>query len=251
MSPKTAPGSQRKTRLLVAIMGPTASGKTGLAIKLAKQFDGEIICADSRTIYKGMDIGTAKPTSIEMQGVPHHMLDLVEPGQRYSIYKFQQETKRLIEEIRQRGKAPFLVGGSGLYLYTILFDYDFSDDEPKRRDKLIPDCVAVGIEVKKEVLRQRISERFQKMLDAGFEQEVRTLVAKYGPDCLQIKRNSYGEMQKYLRGEITRDELLERAEIIDWQLAKKQRTWFRQKRDEITWLPIEDAEQYLVDALQK
>jgi len=234
---------------LVAIIGPTASGKTGLAIRLAKKFGGEVICADSRTIYKGMDIGTAKPTLAEQSGVPHHMLDLIEPGERYTIYQFKQEVWRLIDDIRARGKWPFLVGGSGLYLYTILFDYDF--EEEKRRTTLIPNCLAVGIEVKKEVLRQRISERFQKMLEAGFEEEVKSLVSKYGADCPQLKRNAYGEIQKYLRGELTYDELLERAEIIDWQLAKKQRTWFRQLHDQINWLALDQAEKYLTDALKK
>ena len=234
---------------IVAIMGPTASGKTELAIRMAKQLGGEVICADSRTIYKGMDIGTAKPTRAEMRGVPHHMLDLVEPGEHYSIYKFKREVYELIDDIRGRGKIPFLVGGSGLYLYTVLFDYDF--DEPGCRDELIPNCVAVGIEVEKEVLRQRISERFTKMLEAGFEKEVKTLVAKYGSDCPQLKRNSYGEMQRYLQGEITKGELLERAEIIDWQLAKKQRTWFRQKRDQVRWLSLEEAERHLAGAFQE
>lgn len=230
-------------------MGPTASGKTALAIKLARKFNGEIICTDSRTIYKGMDIGTAKPTKNEQGVVPHHMLDLIEPGQKYSIYRFKQETWRLINDIRGRGKQPFLVGGSGLYLYTILFDYDF--DKTERRKTLIPNCIAVGIEVEKDILRERISTRFRKMLDAGFEQEVKDLIKKYGSDCPQLKRNAYGEMQKYLREEITKDELLERAEIIDWQLAKKQRTWFRQKRDQITWLPLEKAERHLTSILQK
>jgi tRNA dimethylallyltransferase len=230
-------------------MGPTASGKTDLAIRLAKKYGGEVISADSRAIYKGMDIGTAKPTAEEMQGVPHYMLNLIEPGEKYTIYQFKQEVWRLVEEIRARGRIPFLVGGSGLYLYTVLFDYDF--DEKDRRDDLIPNCIAVGIDVEKEELRQRISGRFQKMLDAGFEKEVKKLVKKYGADTLQLKRNLYGEMQKYLRQEITKEQLLERAEIIDWQLAKKQRTWFRQKHDKINWLPLAEADEYLVRELQK
>jgi tRNA dimethylallyltransferase len=230
-------------------MGPTASGKTALAVKLARIFDGEIICADSRTIYKGMDIGTAKPTPEEREQVPHHMLDLIQPGEKYTIYQFKNEVLRLVDEIRGRGKVPFLVGGSGLYLYTILFDYDF--DQGTRRDELVPNCIATGIAVDEDVLRERISGRFQKMLDAGFESEVKNLVKKYGADTLQLKRNSYGEMQKYLRGELTRDELITRAEIVDWQLAKKQRTWFRQKRDKSTWLSLEKAEQYLLSALKQ
>ncbi|MDR1300321.1 MAG: tRNA (adenosine(37)-N6)-dimethylallyltransferase MiaA [Candidatus Nomurabacteria bacterium] len=235
---------KRADRPLVAIMGPTASGKTALALKLAREFDGEIICADSRTIYKGMDIGTAKPTKEEQRLVPHHMLDLVELGEKYTVYQFKKAALRLIDEIRGRGRVPFLVGGSGLYLYAVLFNYDF--DEENRRDDLIPNCIAVGLEVEKEVLQERIASRFQQMLDAGLEAEVKKLVKKYDADTPQLKRNSYGEMQKYLRGEISRAELLERAKIVDWQLAKKQRTWFRHHgHDQIKWLPLEEAENYL------
>jgi tRNA dimethylallyltransferase len=241
--------NKKHAKPLIAIIGPTASGKTALALRLAERFNGEIICADSRTIYKGMDIGTAKPTVEERKIVPHHMLDLIEPGQRYTIYRFKQTVLRLIDDIRARGRVPFLVGGSGLYLYTVLFDYDFEEED--RRDDLIPNCIAVGIEVEKDVLRERIKSRFDKMLKAGFEDEIKKLIHKYGSDTLQLKRNLYGEMQKYLKGELTRDELLKRAEIADWQLAKKQRTWFSQKHEKIAWLPLETAEQYLADALKQ
>lgn len=234
---------------LVAIMGPTSSGKTALAIDMALKFNGEIICADSRTIYKGMDIGTAKPTKKEQGQVKHHLLDLIEPGEKYTIYQFKNEVSKLVDEIRSRGKVPFLVGGSGLYLYTVLFDYDFQNKT--RNKELIDNCIAVGIEVDKEVLRKRINERFQKMLEAGFIDEVEGLVEKYGADTLQLKRNLYGEAQRYINGEISRQELIERAEIIDWQLAKKQKTWFTQKREKVTWLPLEQAKKYISGLLSE
>lgn len=110
---------------LVVIVGPTASGKTSLAVTLAKRFGGEIICADSRTIYKGMDIGTAKPTKEERAAVPHWGLDLVEPGEYFSAYDFKKYADKKIHEIRSRGKVPFLVGGTGLYVDAVLFDYQF------------------------------------------------------------------------------------------------------------------------------
>lgn len=108
---------------LIVITGPTASGKTGLAIELARQFNGEIICADSRTIYKGMDIGTAKPTPEEQAIVPHFGLDLVEPGEYFSVSDFKVYADQKISEIRDRGHVPFLVGGTGLYIDAVLFDY--------------------------------------------------------------------------------------------------------------------------------
>jgi len=121
---------------LVVIVGPTASGKTSLAIELAKKYDGEIICADSRTIYKGMDIGTAKPTAAERATVPHWGLDLVEPGEPFSAAAFKDYALRKIEEIRERRRIPFLVGGSGLYVDAVVFDYQFSSssDLVRRRE---------------------------------------------------------------------------------------------------------------------
>ncbi len=122
---------------LVVIVGPTASGKTALAINLAKHFDGEIICADSRTVYRGMDIGTAKPTEKERSGVPHWGLDIVEPGQRFTAADFQRYAKEKIDDIRKRKKIPFLVGGTGLYVDAVLFDYRFATDrDSSLRQKL-------------------------------------------------------------------------------------------------------------------
>jgi len=122
---------------LVVIVGPTASGKTGLAIDVARQFGGEIICADSRTIYKGMNIGTAKPTADERQAVPHWGLDLVEPGEQFSAADFKRYATEKIREIRSRGKVPLLVGGSGLYIDAVLFDYEFgAPSDARERAKL-------------------------------------------------------------------------------------------------------------------
>ena len=122
---------------LIAIVGPTASGKTSLAVRLAKQYGGEIICADSRTIYKGMDIGTAKPSPHEQALVPHWGLDLVEPGQRFTVVDFRQ-----IAAIRQRGHIPFLVGGTGLYVDAVLYKFQF----PMVNKKLMQQLQGYSIE---------------------------------------------------------------------------------------------------------
>jgi tRNA dimethylallyltransferase len=122
---------------LIVIVGPTASGKTSLAVQLAKKYDGEIICADSRTIYKGMDIGTAKPTLAERAVVLHWGLDLVEPGELFSAADFKRYADQKIEEIRNRGHVPFLVGGSGLYVDAVVFDYAFGvKADPSKRQML-------------------------------------------------------------------------------------------------------------------
>lgn len=112
-------------RPLIVIVGPTASGKTKLAIEIAKQYGGEIIAADSRTIYKDLDIGTAKPSIQEQQGIPHFGLDLVAPGEPFSAADFKVYAEQKISEIRGRGHVPILVGGTGLYVDGVVFDYRF------------------------------------------------------------------------------------------------------------------------------
>lgn len=120
---------------LVVIVGPTASGKTSLAIELATQYGGEIICADSRTVYKDMDIGTAKPTAKEQARVPHWGLNLIEPGQDFSAADFKQYAIQKIDEIRARRHVPFLVGGTGLYIDSVIFDYQFGPKADSSRRK--------------------------------------------------------------------------------------------------------------------
>jgi tRNA dimethylallyltransferase len=114
---------------VVAIVGPTASGKSGLALRSAADHEGEIICADSRTIYKDMDIGTAKPTADDRKKVPHHLLDILEPGVSYSAADFKSDALRSIGTISRRQKIPFIVGGTGLYVYGLLYDYRFPAGE--------------------------------------------------------------------------------------------------------------------------
>lgn len=113
---------------LIAIVGPTASGKSALAIEIAKKYRGEIICADSRTIYKGLDVGTAKPSLLEQEGIPHYGLNLVEPDEKYSAADFQVYANERIAEIQERGNLPILVGGSGLYIDGVLYNYEFGDE---------------------------------------------------------------------------------------------------------------------------
>jgi tRNA dimethylallyltransferase len=110
---------------LIVIVGPTASGKSGIAVDLAEHYNGEIICADSRTIYKGMDIGTAKPSKVDQARVPHWGLDLIAPNELFSAADFKAYAVKKIAEIRARGHVPFLVGGTGLYIDSIIFDYQF------------------------------------------------------------------------------------------------------------------------------
>lgn len=123
---------------VIAIVGPTASGKTSYAIELAQKLGGEIVSADSRLVYKGFDIGTAKPTLEERSGIPHYMIDIVEPEVDYSVGLYADEAKKVIRNILSRGKVPIVVGGTGLYLNVLLMNYDLPGVEPdyELREKL-------------------------------------------------------------------------------------------------------------------
>ena len=113
---------------IIAIVGPTAVGKTKLSIELAKKLNGEIISGDAMQIYRGMDIGTAKITPFEMEGVLHHLLDEKNPDERYSVAEYQKVVRDKITEISNRGQLPIIVGGTGLYVKAVLYDYEFSEE---------------------------------------------------------------------------------------------------------------------------
>lgn len=115
-----------ETLPLVVIVGPTAVGKTEVGIRLARKIDGEVISGDSMQVYRHMDIGTAKPSAQEMAGVPHYMIDVISPGEEFNVAKFQEMVESYIEMIVKKGKIPILVGGTGLYVRSVIDDYDFS-----------------------------------------------------------------------------------------------------------------------------
>jgi tRNA dimethylallyltransferase len=137
---------------LIVVVGPTASGKSALAMQLAQAHNGEIIAADSRTIYRGMDIGTAKPTAHDQQLVPHHLIDVREPDQSFSAAEFKQLALQAIDDIASRGKLPIMVGGTGLYVDAVIFDYHFGPTaDEAQRAKLN----AMTVEELQELCRQK------------------------------------------------------------------------------------------------
>ncbi len=276
---------------LVVIVGPTASGKTSLAIDLAEAYGGEIICADSRTIYRYMDIGTAKPTAEERSRVPHWGIDLVEPGEMFSAADFKQYALQKISEIRARGHVPFLVGGTGLYIDSVVLDYNFSakadpsirskleamdltelheycnknnvllpenyknkryviraiesrDSIKKRRTTPIDNTIVVGIATVKDVLKQRIAQRFEQMLANGIVQETIMLGKKYGWMNEAMKSNIYPLMHDLIDGSITIDDVRTTIATIDWRLAKRQLTWLRRDKF-IQWFELDAAKEYI------
>ncbi|MCA0983228.1 tRNA (adenosine(37)-N6)-dimethylallyltransferase MiaA [Halobacillus yeomjeoni] len=140
---------------VISVVGPTAVGKSKLGVEIAKRFDGEVISGDSMQIYKTMDIGTAKVTDEEKQGIPHHMIDIKEPDESFSVAEFQYEVQRLIHEIDARGKLPVIVGGTGLYIQATLYNFNFSKEkkDPSIIKRLEQEKEGIGLEGLYERLR--------------------------------------------------------------------------------------------------
>ena len=141
---------------VISIVGPTASGKTKLAVKLAQKFNGEIVSADSMQIYKGMQIATAKPTFYETEGVKHHLIDFVSPDETYSVAMFVKDASKCIADIYSRGKLPFIVGGTGLYVDSLLNNITFSDEQ--RDEKLSLELRKIYEEQGIDTLLEMLSE---------------------------------------------------------------------------------------------
>jgi tRNA dimethylallyltransferase len=280
---------------LIAIVGPTASGKTGLALELAERYGGEIICADSRTIYKGMDVGTAKPTIEEQARVPHWGLDLVEPNETFSVADFQRHALDAIANIRARGKLPILVGGTGLYVDAVVYNFNLgpaADTKQRQeleqltteqlmdychthnitlpenyknkrhlvraierksistigRTPLSPRTIIVGIATDRRVLRTRIVARTEQLFESGVEKEATILGKKYGWKSEAMTGNIYKLLRQHLSGSLTREELKEKFTTLDYQLAKRQMTWFRRNPD-IMWTTLTEANRYITKRL--
>ncbi|MFF0675058.1 tRNA (adenosine(37)-N6)-dimethylallyltransferase MiaA [Staphylococcus xylosus] len=147
---------------LIVLVGPTAVGKTEFSIELAKKVNGEIISGDSMQVYKQMDIGTAKITQDEMSGVPHHMIDILEPDENFSAYEFKNRAQRLIKEITTRGRVPIIAGGTGLYIQSLIYNYDFEDET-------ISEQKSLEIEAKLAELDQLSNEALHQYL-ASFDE---------------------------------------------------------------------------------
>jgi tRNA dimethylallyltransferase len=282
---------------VVVIVGPTASGKSALAMDIAERFNGEIICADSRTVYKGMDIGTAKPSVKDQKRIPHWGLDIVEPNDSYSVADFKKYADEKIVEIRKRGHIPVLVGGTGLYVDAVVFNYQFgSKANEKLRSKLqlmslqelrdycnrkginLPENqknkryvirqienashhvqkksvpyyknIIVGITTEKLLLRKRIEDRIEQLLQNGVVDEAIILGKKYDWKSEAMKSNLYPLIHQYLNGSLTIEDLKAKAAIADWRLAKRQMTWLR-RNPFIHWDTSEALNTYISGILAK
>lgn len=237
------------TPQLLVVVGPTASGKSDLAMRIAKILDGEIICADSRTVYKGLDIGTAKPSGNDRKEVTHHLLDVVDPDEPFTAADFKAMAEQAIDDIQGRSKLPIMVGGSGLYIDALLFNYAFSDADAPRdetnprhlsknvsrvKSKMRGDAVVIGLNVPREMLKKRITDRIDGMLAEGLLEEVKFVQENY-PHSKALLAPGYKAFGQYLAGHITLAEAKALFIKNDYNLAKRQMTWFRRNKN-IHWL---------------
>ena len=270
---------------MITILGPTASGKTPLAAALAQRVDGEIISADSRQVYRRMDIGTGKDLE-DYQGVPYHLIDICEPGTKYNLFQYQQDFMDAYNDIVSRGKQPILCGGTGLYIEAVLKGYKLSPvpqnealrkqlegksleeltkillklksknesnmhnttdvdsaqrairaieietynlEHPTPRRELPPvDSCIIGVNIDRELRREKITRRLKARLEEGMIEEVRGLMAEgIAADDLIYYGLEYKFVTEYLTGKTTYDEMFARLEIAIHQFAKRQMTWFR------------------------
>ena len=288
---------------VIVICGPTASGKTALSIELAKKINGEIVSCDSMQIYKDMDIGTAKPTIEEMQGIKHYLIGYVSPEQRYSVADYKKDAKKAIKEIIEKGKMPIVVGGTGLYLDSLIYEIEYQDIEfdEDYRNQLEKEVEEKGLEVlyekakvideeavkkisptdKKRILRileiyhatgktkteqeiesrkkeveydykvfaldwdrqklyERINKRVDIMIEQGLIEEVKQILKKYDTFPTAMQGLGYKEVVDYLKGNLTKEEMIEKIKMETRRYAKRQLTWFRKNKQTI-WLNAEEG----------
>ncbi|WP_251549217.1 tRNA (adenosine(37)-N6)-dimethylallyltransferase MiaA [Neobacillus muris] len=184
---------------LIVIIGPTAVGKTKLSIELAKRFNGEIISGDSMQIYRGMDIGTAKIKPDEMEGIPHHLIDIKEPNESFSAAEFQQLVRAKITEIAEKGKLPIIVGGTGLYIQSVIYDYQFPDvtGDQEFRSRLEEKAKEIGNEALHQQLKEIDPESAAKIHPNNVRRVIRALEIHYlsGGKDTQIENAQAGQLE--------------------------------------------------------
>lgn len=222
---------------LIVILGATATGKSSLAVRLAEILGTEIISADSMSVYKDFNIGTAKPTAEELQRVRHHLVDILEPDVRFSVAEFVQLASEIITELNSRGKIPIVAGGTGLYIQALLEGYNFQIDSKSQSKffsetgELRYDALVIGLTAPREELYRRIDERTKKMFDAGLVDEVKNLLASgVSPYAQAMLGIGYKETMEYLRGNLSLEETVSKVSQATRNFAKRQLTWYRRMK---------------------
>ena len=219
---------------LIVVLGPTASGKTRYAVSLAERLGGEILSADSRQVYRGMDIGTGKDLA-EYGSIPYHLIDIAEPGTQYNVWQFQQDFLRAYADIRARGAVPVLCGGTGMYINAVTRGYDFSEKTPLSaareaipRDGFPQKPFFIGTLVDRDTRNARIDARLDARLQEGMVDEIRGLLARGVPaEALLAYGLEYKFVTLYLTGQLSYEDMRIQLATAIHQFAKRQMTWFR------------------------
>ncbi len=218
---------------IIVLSGVTGSGKTALSIDIAKMFNCEIISADSRQVYKYLDIGTAKITKEEMQGIPHYLIDNVDPvkNKRYSVADFLRDAYPIIDDIIGRNKIPLIVGGTGLYSRSIISGYGFDEQPNSPKYDVLQICLMPD----KELMIPAVRKRNEARIDNGMIEETKKLL-EMGVDkeFLYLLGLEYRLNIRYIDGEITLPEYKELLFNQTMQFIKRQKTWYRKENPEIT-----------------
>lgn len=228
---------------MIVVLGPTASGKTKFAVQLAQSLSSnssrfaslaEIISADSRQVYRGMDIGTGKDLA-EYGEIPYHLIDIAPAGSQYNVYEFQKDCAAAWSDIRSRERIPILCGGTGMYISAVTSGYDFrsksalsSAKEASGRSDLPSKPYFIGTLVSRELRNARIDARLDARLQEGMVSEIEGLLASGVPAEVLIGYGlEYKFVTQYILGELSYDQMRERLAIAIHQFAKRQMTWFR------------------------
>ena len=216
---------------IITVLGPTATGKTGVAVRIAAELGGEIVSADSRQVFRRMDIGSGKDLSeyqYDGNPIPYHLIDVEEPGVRYNVYRYQQEAFKAINDIRNRGRRVVLCGGSGLYIDAVLqgYRFQFQEDAQILSDP-VPSAI-IGLRGERDHIRERITRRLQARLQEGMVDEVKALLDE-GISAERLIRYGleYKYVTLYLLGELHYGDMVSQLNIAIHQFSKRQMTWFR------------------------
>jgi len=238
----------KKNKPIIVVLGPTASGKTELAVSLARFMQGEIISADSRQIYRGLTVGTGKDLDVYQNGgapVKYHLIDILDVGEPYSVAHFQFDALKAIAKVEAMGQQVIICGGTGLYLDALLRDYEFSrlTDFSKESLKLNRDFIVFGLNPIAEIRRMRCANRLTNRLNNGLIEEVTQLISDgVDPNDLIRLGLEYKWLVHLVQGEINRAEFEQGLTIAIQQFSKRQMTFFRKMERSgipIHWIPDE------------
>ena len=215
---------------IVVILGPTASGKSTLAIKIAQKFKGEIISSDSRQIYKELNIGSNKINKKAQNNIKHHLLNIIKPNEKYNLFNWQKDAFKIINKIHKKNKLPIIAGGTGLYISSILQNYQLSES---KTSECPYDFIIFGLQPPRKKLYKKIDERVKEMIKKGLLKEVKKIYKKYNnKKLISLSGIGYKEIISYLEKEITLEEAIKLIQKNTRNYAKRQITWFKKMEKE-------------------